>query len=347
MHRLGVGNMASMMTVVLNEEFQQIEERLTDADVMPSFKPDYVTTQYGIDGVEWDTQRGRLRIRPGSGSTAPRRFLVRAQITIAPSVSWKLNEGIDFYIDTIYNGKLVGADNHTKVEIRFDYLRASGYAGQEYNSSAFANSRTATLFSIQQVRGSDYGIIPYIQVSMDPFNCHSLFDKKILGYSNHESGIRGFSYITFIELARASVEELPEVVLVRDILAEQRAAVAISPPQVRNVIIGTVLTDEQIEGCISTATIIVLDHLIGTPLSVNTLTEITLYLSSHFVSLRDRTTRIRKERIGDAEVEYEASKSPANYLALSSTEWGATALTLDTTGILASLGTDQPRLISL
>lgn len=133
------------------------------------------------------------------------------------------------------------------------------------------------------------------------------------------------------------------------LLAEQqRSAAAIDVKQVRNVAVGTVLTDAQIEGCISTATIVVLDNLIGKDLSYRSITEITLYLAAHFVSLRDRTTRIKREKIGDAEVEYEASKAQVNFLSLASTEWGSTALTLDTTGTLASLGTtNQPRLINL
>lgn len=124
-------------------------------------------------------------------------------------------------------------------------------------------------------------------------------------------------------------------------------AVAVSVNQVRNIIVNTELTDAQIEGGISTATIIVLENLMVANLATSVITEITTYLAAHFVSLRDKTTRIVREKIGDAEVEYEASKPSAGYTPLDSTEWGATALLLDTSGILLSLGKLQPRLISI
>ena len=123
--------------------------------------------------------------------------------------------------------------------------------------------------------------------------------------------------------------------------------VSVTPEMVKNVVIGTTLTDPQIEGCIATATMIVVENLEGQGVSDNVLTEITLYLSAHYLSLRDKATRITEERIGDAEVKYSKSNQYKGYTPLDTTEWGATALMLDPTGSLNSLGKKQPRLINI
>lgn len=123
--------------------------------------------------------------------------------------------------------------------------------------------------------------------------------------------------------------------------------ISVTPEMVKNVVVGTTLTDPQIEGCISTATMLVAENLRGEGISDNVMTEITLYLSAHYLSLRDKATRITEEKIGDAEVKYSKSNQYKGYTQLDTTEWGATALMLDPTGVLLSLGKKQPRLINI
>jgi hypothetical protein len=117
--------------------------------------------------------------------------------------------------------------------------------------------------------------------------------------------------------------------------------------QVRNIIVNTELEDSQIEGCISTATVILLENFGSSGLSNILLTEIGMYLAAHFVALRDQTTKIKSEKIGDARVEYDIDKTTVDTGDLRYTTWGATALLLDTSGILKGLGLKQPRLIAL
>ena len=121
---------------------------------------------------------------------------------------------------------------------------------------------------------------------------------------------------------------------------------AISPVQVRG-IIDTELSDAQIESSISTAMILIEDNLSGYGTSSNTLVEITMYTAAHYVSLRDNTTSIRTEKIGDASVEYQTGAEPIDFMSLKSTKWGAVALSLDKSGILQQLGMKKPRLVSL
>ena len=121
----------------------------------------------------------------------------------------------------------------------------------------------------------------------------------------------------------------------------------ITPDMVKNVVINTTLTDAQIQGCISTATLITLENLSDKGLSESIATEITLYLSAHYLSLRDKSTRVESEKINDSEVKYSVSNQYNGYTPLDTTEWGATAMTLDPTGTLAALGKKQPRLINI
>jgi len=117
--------------------------------------------------------------------------------------------------------------------------------------------------------------------------------------------------------------------------------------QVRNILVGTQLTDSQIESAIATAMIIIDNEVLLTSNQSNTLVDITLYLSAHFASLRDSSTRVSSERIGDAEVTYNVQTNPVSFMDLNSTRWGATAIVLDNSGVLQQLGKKQPRLIHL
>lgn len=119
-----------------------------------------------------------------------------------------------------------------------------------------------------------------------------------------------------------------------------------TPNQVRNVLVGTTLTDAQLEGCISTAMVVSVDRLQEAGLSDAAVSEIVLYLAAHFGALRDNSMRVKREELGEAKAEYSKTDN-INYMDLNSTEWGATALVLDTSGTLRTLGKKQPRLISL
>lgn len=117
--------------------------------------------------------------------------------------------------------------------------------------------------------------------------------------------------------------------------------------QIRNILVDTQLTDQQIESSIASAMIVVNNESVLANNVSNAIVDITMYLAAHFASLRDPTTRIKNEKIGDAEVEYDINKPPANFMDLSSTRWGATAIVLDQSGILQQLGKKKPRLFHL
>lgn len=121
----------------------------------------------------------------------------------------------------------------------------------------------------------------------------------------------------------------------------------ISVDQVKNLMDNTELSDEKIQGCISTATVIMNNQMKGAGLTGSLKTEIAMYLAAHFVSIKDKSTRVKKERIGDAEATYDLDRSWVDLMSLKTTVWGATALQLDPSGILQQIGLKQPRLVSL
>ena len=113
----------------------------------------------------------------------------------------------------------------------------------------------------------------------------------------------------------------------------------VSPEQVRN-IIDTDLGDPEIEGTIS-------NYLVSPDLPSGVLVEITMYLAAHFVAIRDKTVMIKSESIGDAKVTYDVGNQEDAPFTFMSTKWGATAVALDVSNVLAQLGQKKPRLISL
>ena len=121
---------------------------------------------------------------------------------------------------------------------------------------------------------------------------------------------------------------------------------SVGPKQVKG-IIKTQLEDSEIESAISTAMVLIEHNLSGENIPSNVLVEITMYLSAHFVALRDDTTRIKMEKIGDASVEFQTNESPMDFSSLKSTKWGAVAVSLDPTGILQQLGLKKPKLCHL
>lgn len=103
------------------------------------------------------------------------------------------------------------------------------------------------------------------------------------------------------------------------------------------------VTDEQVKKVIETdleditlfmetAEMIVDEQLTGKGLSDDRLAKIELYLSAHFVTLRER--QLKSEKFGDASETYQGETG----MNLKASFYGQTALSLDTTGSLTNLG---------
>lgn len=97
-------------------------------------------------------------------------------------------------------------------------------------------------------------------------------------------------------------------------------------------IIGTTLTDAQIQAFIDTATLVVDANLLDKGLSTDLLTQIETWLAAHLLSMRDQRTSARK--IGDVSFTYQGQTG----LGLDATLYGQQVKLLDTSGTLASLG---------
>jgi hypothetical protein len=89
---------------------------------------------------------------------------------------------------------------------------------------------------------------------------------------------------------------------------------------------------EDISIYIDTATTVVADRLSGKGLSENTLSKIELYLAAHFVALKER--QVKAETIGEASNTYEGAVG----MHLNASRYGQTAIILDSSGTLASIG---------
>lgn len=111
----------------------------------------------------------------------------------------------------------------------------------------------------------------------------------------------------------------------------------VSPAMVREVI-STTLTDVEIEGNIASALVLYRNNLESKGLAEDLQVEIKRYLAAHYVSLRDITTRVQEEKIGDASATYVDAGNGASKEGLKSTSWGQTAISFDPTGVLSRLG---------
>ena len=85
---------------------------------------------------------------------------------------------------------------------------------------------------------------------------------------------------------------------------------------------------------IKTANQIVQDRLTDKGLSAGALKMIELWLSAHFISIRDRSYRVQSKKIGEAQETYAAATGRG----LQMTPYGQQALMLDTSGTLAGMG---------
>jgi hypothetical protein len=97
-------------------------------------------------------------------------------------------------------------------------------------------------------------------------------------------------------------------------------------------IISTKLSAETINAAINTAHHLVDAKLASTSLTPDLLIDIELWLSAHFVAIRD--PRSKSESIGDYSTTYQGNTD----MGLNATTYGQQALALDYTGTLAAMG---------
>lgn len=97
-------------------------------------------------------------------------------------------------------------------------------------------------------------------------------------------------------------------------------------------IFDTELTDDQLYTFINTAHVLVESTLLNASLGSDLLTEIELWLSAHFASIRDQ--RPAEESIGQ---EYRVKYQGTTGQGFQATTYGQQALALDYTGTLANL----------
>lgn len=98
-------------------------------------------------------------------------------------------------------------------------------------------------------------------------------------------------------------------------------------------IIDTDLTDGQINAFINTAHRFIQANLLGVGLSADILTQIELWLAAHFLAIRDQ--RVESESVGG---EWSAKYQGKTAMGFQATLYGQQALTLDSSGTLASVG---------
>lgn len=95
-------------------------------------------------------------------------------------------------------------------------------------------------------------------------------------------------------------------------------------------IISTTLTDGQINAFINTSHQVVSQRLNGKGISEDTLKEIEVWLSAHYVCMRD--PRKKQVKVDDVAVTYQGETGTG----FQSTSYGQQAIALDPTGTLAS-----------
>lgn len=108
----------------------------------------------------------------------------------------------------------------------------------------------------------------------------------------------------------------------------------VNPTEVKRVI-ATTLNDSDLSEHILVANRLVTDLLVGKGMSADRLRDIELYLSAHFIALKDQDAgQTVSKSAGDTEAGYGGGLSEA----LSHTRYGQQALILDTSGTLTSIG---------
>jgi hypothetical protein len=117
--------------------------------------------------------------------------------------------------------------------------------------------------------------------------------------------------------------------------------------EVREIMSGCTLTDEQIDPFIL-GTHLYLNAVFAsnTTLGVTILRELERWLTAHVLALTGAqpNTNIKREKVGNAEIEYAVGKAGTGLLA---TPYGQWALHLDTTGLLAKTGKREASLYAI
>lgn len=106
----------------------------------------------------------------------------------------------------------------------------------------------------------------------------------------------------------------------------------VSPDEVKE-IIETDLAGDELNVFINTAHYLVQENLLNKGLSANILTQIELWLSAHYLAIRDQ--RVEEEWVGG---EWKAKYQGKTAMGFEATTYGQQALMLDTSGSLVSIG---------
>ncbi len=114
-------------------------------------------------------------------------------------------------------------------------------------------------------------------------------------------------------------------------------AARVSAEQVKEVITTDLDDSLVLSSMVDTANLYVDTHLSDADHSAAMLTKIELYLAAHFVALTEERGGLKGEKMGDAS-EFLADVYSDGFRA---TRFGQAAINLDTSGILASLGTSK------
>jgi hypothetical protein len=114
-------------------------------------------------------------------------------------------------------------------------------------------------------------------------------------------------------------------------------AVRVNAPEVKQVFGDTSVSDDDIALLVDIASRHVDDVLSSTTLTAGTLKDIELYLAAHLLALR--TGNFSRRKVNDSEDEYALKTGEG----LKSTRFGQQAISLDTSGKLAALGTTRAR----
>lgn len=115
-------------------------------------------------------------------------------------------------------------------------------------------------------------------------------------------------------------------------MATLDSSARIEPDELRE-IIDTDLGDSILNAFINSAHYFIQENLLGKGLSANILTQIELWLSAHFLAIRDQ--RVESEGVAG---EWQARYQGKTAMGFEATTYGQQALALDTSGTLASVG---------
>lgn len=105
-------------------------------------------------------------------------------------------------------------------------------------------------------------------------------------------------------------------------------------------IISTKMGNDRVNNFITSAHILIEEHLSGAGHTAQLMKQIEIWLAAHLLAVDER----REVASGGGDVSFEYEKSKPGF-GLSATMFGQQAMALDSSGILASLGSTQPGFI--